>query len=62
MNMDLDRIAVEAQNKGEQHFSFTNAAGGGQDTAKNKAGSKDQLKMIQENDSNDSFILSHAFL
>lgn len=48
MNMDLDRLASEAHNRGEQHFSFTNATGGGQETAKNKGSKGDALKMIQE--------------
>jgi hypothetical protein len=59
MNMDLDRLANEAQSRGEQHFSFTNATKDGQDTAKNKGPHTkgDALKIIKErNDSsNDSF-------
>ena len=46
MHMDLDRLASEANNRGEQHFSFTNATGGGQETAKNKGSKGDALKMI----------------
>ena len=47
MSMDLDRMAAEAQSRGEQHFSFTNATAPGPD----KANRNENLKMIQEGDS-----------
>lgn len=51
MSMDLDRMAVEAQSRGEQHFSFTNATV----PDNGKANRNESLKMIQERDSSDSF-------
>ena len=42
MTMDLDRMAVEAQSRGEQHFSFTNATV----PDNGKANRNESLKMI----------------
>ena len=51
MHADLERIAADAQMKGEQHFSFTNpTSGGAAQLATSDRKKRQGLNMIQEND------------